>query len=98
MTGVEVFGHFQGVDHAGEVAAQALYHGQALTARTQRLRDTMEQAAREEGDHLRWCHKRVEELGLVAHPSRGEFRSIVGAIGEKTPQIQQQLAVCDRHR
>lgn len=54
------------VDHAGEVAAQALYHGQALTARTQRLRDAMEQAAREEGDHLRWCHKRLEELGEPA--------------------------------
>jgi ubiquinone biosynthesis monooxygenase Coq7 len=51
------------VDHAGEVAAQALYHGQAMTARTKRLRDTMEQAAREEGDHLRWCHERLEELG-----------------------------------
>ena len=54
------------VDHAGEVAAQALYHGQALTARTQRLRTAMEQAAREEGDHLRWCHKRLEELGEPA--------------------------------
>ena len=51
------------VDHAGEVAAQALYHGQALTARTPRLRDTMEQAAREEGDHLEWCSGRLEELG-----------------------------------
>lgn len=51
------------VDRAGEVAAQALYHGQALTARTPRLRDAMEQAAREEGDHLRWCSERLEELG-----------------------------------
>ncbi len=50
------------VDHAGEVAAQALYHGQALTAGTPRLRDAMEQAAREEGDHLRWCRERLEEL------------------------------------
>lgn len=51
------------VDHSGEVAAQALYHGQALTARSARLRDAMEQAAREEGDHLRWCSERLEELG-----------------------------------
>jgi ubiquinone biosynthesis monooxygenase Coq7 len=50
------------VDHTGEVAAQALYHGQALTARTPRLRGAMEQAAREEGDHLRWCSERLEEL------------------------------------
>lgn len=51
------------VDHAGEVAAQALYHGQAVTARTGKLRGAMEQAAREEGDHLRWCRERLEELG-----------------------------------
>ena len=50
------------VDHTGEVAAQALYHGQALTARTPRTRDAMQQAAREEGDHLRWCAERLEEL------------------------------------
>ena len=51
------------VDHTGEVAAQALYHGQALSARTTLLRGAMEQAAREEGDHLRWCSERLEELG-----------------------------------
>lgn len=50
------------VDHAGEVAAQALYNGQSLTARTQSLRDAMDQAAREEGDHLRWCRDRLGEL------------------------------------
>jgi ubiquinone biosynthesis monooxygenase Coq7 len=51
------------VDHAGEVAAQALYRGQAMTARSPRVRDAMEQAAREEGDHLRWCRERLQELG-----------------------------------
>jgi ubiquinone biosynthesis monooxygenase Coq7 len=51
------------VDHAGEVAAQALYRGQAMTAGSPRVRDAMEQAAREEGDHLRWCHERLQELG-----------------------------------
>lgn len=56
------------VDHSGEVAAQALYHGQALTARTSRLRDAMAQAAMEEGDHLRWCSERLDELG--DRPSR----------------------------
>ncbi|GMQ96090.1 MAG: 2-polyprenyl-3-methyl-6-methoxy-1,4-benzoquinone monooxygenase [Gammaproteobacteria bacterium] len=50
------------VDHAGEVAAQALYNGQALMARTPRLRDAMQQAASEEGDHLRWCSERLDEL------------------------------------
>jgi len=56
------------VDHSGEVAAQALYHGQALTARTPDTRDAMGQAAQEEGDHLRWCGERLEELG--EQPSR----------------------------
>ena len=51
------------VNHAGEVAAQALYEGQALTAREARVRDAMAQAASEETDHLAWCRDRVTELG-----------------------------------
>lgn len=51
------------VDHAGEVAAQGLYHGQALTARRPEIREAMTRAAREEGDHLSWCHDRLSELG-----------------------------------
>ena len=51
------------VNHAGEVAAQALYRGQSLVARDRRTRETMEQAAREENDHLVWCRTRLEELG-----------------------------------
>jgi ubiquinone biosynthesis monooxygenase Coq7 len=51
------------VNHAGEVAAQALYQGQALTARLENVRDRMEHAAEEENDHLDWCEKRVNELG-----------------------------------
>lgn len=55
------------INHSGEVAAQGLYHGQALTAREPWLRDAMLKAAREEGDHLAWCHERLDELG--ARPS-----------------------------
>lgn len=51
------------VNHAGEVAAQALYHGQALTAASRELREAMDQSAREEDDHLRWCRGRLDELG-----------------------------------
>ena len=51
------------VNHAGEVAAQALYHGQALTARSDDVRQAMEHAAKEENDHLVWCRERVAELG-----------------------------------
>jgi ubiquinone biosynthesis monooxygenase Coq7 len=51
------------VNHAGEIAAQALYHGQALTARKPEIREQMLAAARDETDHLAWCERRVKELG-----------------------------------
>ena len=51
------------INHTGEVCAQALYAGQAATARTARVRTEMEQAAREEEDHLAWCAERLDELG-----------------------------------
>jgi ubiquinone biosynthesis monooxygenase Coq7 len=50
------------VNHAGEIAAQALYHGQALVARNATTRAFMLNAAREEGDHLAWCETRLREL------------------------------------
>lgn len=50
------------VNHAGEVAAQALYHGQATFARRPEVRDMLLQAAREEADHLAWCDQRLREL------------------------------------
>lgn len=51
------------VNHTGEVCAQALYQGQALTAKLPEVRAEMERAAREEEDHLAWCAERVSELG-----------------------------------
>jgi ubiquinone biosynthesis monooxygenase Coq7 len=50
------------VNHAGEIAAQGLYHGQAMTARNPATRALLEQAAREESDHLAWCEQRLKEL------------------------------------
>lgn len=50
------------VNHSGEVCAQALYHGQALTAKLPNVRLEMEQAAIEEQDHLAWCETRLKEL------------------------------------
>jgi ubiquinone biosynthesis monooxygenase Coq7 len=55
------------INHTGEVCAQALYQGQALTARLETVRDRMEQATIEENDHLAWCEERLKELG--SHPS-----------------------------
>lgn len=51
------------INHAGEICAQALYQGQAMTARLEDVREKMEQAAREENDHLAWTDERVRQLG-----------------------------------
>jgi ubiquinone biosynthesis monooxygenase Coq7 len=51
------------VNHAGEIAAQALYHGQSLLARDAATRRLLDTAAREERDHLAWCAERIEQLG-----------------------------------
>ncbi len=51
------------VNHAGEVAAQALYQGHATVARDKSIERQMQQAADEEFDHLAWCEQRLEELG-----------------------------------
>lgn len=78
------------VNHAGEVAAQALYQGQAATARLPEVREAMEEAAREEEDHLAWCEERLSELG--EKPSRlgpfwyaGSFAigAAAGMVGDK---------------
>lgn len=55
------------VNHSGEVCAQGLYRGQALTARKASTQRAMERAASEEEDHLAWCAQRLEELD--SHPS-----------------------------
>ncbi|WP_263147575.1 2-polyprenyl-3-methyl-6-methoxy-1,4-benzoquinone monooxygenase [Pseudomonas sp. RIT-PI-AD] len=51
------------INHTGEVCAQALYQGQALTAKLPEVREAMEKAAEEEIDHLVWCERRIRELG-----------------------------------
>ncbi|MCW8927158.1 MAG: demethoxyubiquinone hydroxylase family protein, partial [Xanthomonadales bacterium] len=50
------------INHAGEVCAQALYAGQAITARNPEVQVEMQKAAAEEIDHLGWCKERLEEL------------------------------------
>ena len=78
------------VNHAGEVSAQALYQGQALTARLEKVRASMERAAMEENDHLAWTEQRLHELG--SHKSllnpiwyAGSFAigAFAGAIGDR---------------
>lgn len=78
------------VNHTGEVCAQALYQGQALTAKLPTVKNEMEQAAREEEDHLVWCEQRLQQLD--SHTSLlnplwygGSFLlgATAGAIGDK---------------
>ena len=78
------------VNHTGEVCAQALYQGQALTARLPTVREEMQQAAQEEVDHLVWCEERLRELD--SHTSylnpawygmSFALGAIAGAIGDK---------------
>lgn len=51
------------INHAGEICAQALYHGQGLVSQQAEVHEKMQQAAVEEGDHLAWCKQRLDELG-----------------------------------
>jgi len=78
------------VNHSGEVSAQALYQGQALTAKLPDVRAAMEHAAQEENDHLVWCQQRLESLSShtsVLNPIWyvGSFTigAIAGKIGDK---------------
>ena len=58
----ELVGRLMRVNHAGEIAAQALYQGQAMTAKTPALKRKLLSAAAEENDHLDWCESRLKEL------------------------------------
>jgi len=59
----ELAGRLMRINHAGEICAQALYQGQAVTAKLPEVRGKMEQAAQEENDHLAWTETRIRELG-----------------------------------
>lgn len=78
------------VNHAGEVAAQALYQGQALTARRLDIRDKLQQSALEENDHLLWCQNRLQELNShvswlnpVWYPGSLMIGAVAGLAGDK---------------
>ena len=78
------------VNHSGEVSAQALYQGQAMTARNNEVREKLEQAALEENDHLAWTEARLHELGdrtsflnPVWYAGSLAIGAFAGAIGDK---------------
>lgn len=77
------------VNHTGEVCAQALYQGQALTAKLPTVRHEMQEAAAEEVDHLVWCEQRLRELGSrpsVLNPAwyglSFTLGALAGAVGD----------------
>ena len=79
------------INHAGEVAAQALYRGQAFVCKDPKIKEHLIHAGEEETDHLVWCKKRLDELGgnsSILNPLwyAGSFAigAIFGSMGEKT--------------
>jgi ubiquinone biosynthesis monooxygenase Coq7 len=78
------------VNHSGEVCAQALYQGQALTARNPEAKVALELAAQEETEHLNWCETRLKELGShesylnpVWYAGSLAIGMLAGALGDK---------------
>ncbi|HEU5397984.1 MAG TPA: 2-polyprenyl-3-methyl-6-methoxy-1,4-benzoquinone monooxygenase [Gammaproteobacteria bacterium] len=100
-------GRLMRVNHAGEIAAQALYQGQAFMARSSHVREAMDESAAEEVDHLAWCEQRLQELGTPASALDplwylGSFaigaaagllgdKESLGFIGETEKQVVQHL-------
>lgn len=77
------------VNHVGEICAQALYQGQAMTCRNPEVRKALEQAGREETEHLAWTERRIEELGgrksrlnPVWYAGALSFGVVAGKLGE----------------
>lgn len=81
------------VNHTGEVCAQALYQGQALTARNKETREAMQMAADEEIDHLVWCEQRLEELDSHTSYLNPLFYSTSLAIGALTGAISDKVSL-----
>ena len=78
------------INHTGEVCAQALYQGQALTARDPAVREAMEHSAKEEIDHLAWCEDRIRDMGShtsllnpLWYAMSFGIGAVAGAIGDK---------------
>ena len=78
------------VNHSGEICAQALYQGQALTARKPEIQQALKEAASEETEHLNWCESRISDLGgrksllnPVWYTGSLAIGALAGALGDK---------------
>ena len=81
------------INHTGEVCAQALYQGQALTARLPRVREAMERAAEEEIDHLAWCEQRIHQLGSHTSILNPLFYGLSFGIGASAGLISDRVSL-----
>jgi ubiquinone biosynthesis monooxygenase Coq7 len=81
------------VNHAGEVCAQALYQGQALTAKLPHVRAEMEHAAAEEVDHLVWCQERLDALGSHASYLNPVWYGLSFAIGAGAGLVSDKVSL-----
>ncbi len=78
------------VNHVGEVCAQALYQGQALTARDGEVKEKLKQSAIEEKEHLAWCQERIQALdshtsylNMIWYSCSFFFGMVAGVAGDK---------------
>ena len=81
------------INHTGEVCAQALYQGQALTARLPQVRQAMEQAADEEIDPLAWCEQRIRQLGSHTSVLNPIFYGLSFGIGASAGLISDRISL-----
>ncbi len=81
------------VNHCGEICAQALYEGQALTARSAETRESLAAAARQEEDHLAWCRERLTELDGRTSVLDPAFYAASFAVGAVTGLLGDRLSL-----
>jgi len=81
------------INHTGEVCAQALYQGQAATAKLDAVRASMRHAAEEEIDHLAWCEHRLQELGSQPSILNPAFYALSFGLGAAAGAISDKLSL-----
>lgn len=81
------------INHTGEVCAQALYQGQALTAKLPNIRQQMEQAADEEIDHLVWCEQRLQQLDSRTSLLNPLFYGLSFAVGATAGALSDKVSL-----
>jgi ubiquinone biosynthesis monooxygenase Coq7 len=81
------------INHTGEVCAQALYQGQALTAKLPEVREAMNEAAAEEIDHLVWCEDRITQLGSHTSILNPAFYGLSFGIGALAGAVSDKVSL-----